>query len=308
MRCAPLKFNVIAAVTALLCTVPGPASRADEVKPDVRYAQVGDVKLAYYTRGRGAPLIMINGYMSSMSVWDPALLDVLDDNRTLILFDNRGVGLSTDTAENHTSMEQMADDTAGLITALGYEKADVLGFSMGARIAQQVLIRHPDQVNKGILAAPNPGGSSQIPPSAEVAERLNDPNVSTIDKAPLFFPSTPAGKAAMGAVLARFRAAQAEGSVPDDVTVSKQTALRQNRARSVLWAANDANFAALQHIAVPVLVADGRDDVVDPPGNSRMIAQQIPFAWLAFFEGGHGFLFQSYAQFGATVNAFLLDN
>ena len=55
----------------------------------------------------------------------------------------------------------------------------------------------------------------------------------------------------------------------------------------------------------PVLVADGRDDIIDPPQNSSLIAAQIPFAWLAFYEGGHAFLYQSAEKFGGTVNLFL---
>lgn len=274
-------------------------------KAEVKYAQVGDITMAYFTRGQGAPLFMINGYMSSMSIWDPALLDILDDTNTLVLFDNRGVGFTTDSADDHTSMEQMADDTAGLISALGYEKANVLGFSMGARIAQQVFIRHPDKVNKGVLLAPNPGGTEQIKPSPEVAEKLNDPSVPTLEKASLFFPATPDGKKAMAEAFARLKAASADGTLPDDSEVSKQTALRQNNARSKLWDANTANFTDLKNISFPVLIADGRDDTVDPPPNSRKIANQIAFSWLAFFEGGHGFPFQSYEKLGKTINVFL---
>ena len=298
------------AIAFALAAVSAASANAAHAAPkaEVKYAQVGDIKMAYFTRGQGEPLFMINGYMSSMSVWDPALLDILDDSNTLVLFDNRGVGLTTDSAEDRTSMEQMADDTAGLITALGYDKANVLGFSMGARIAQQVYIRHPGKVNKGVLLAPNPGGTEQVKPSPEVAEKLNDPNVSTLDKASLFFPDTAEGKKAMTEAFARLKAAVADGTLPDDTNVSKQTALRQNNARSKLWDADTANFAALKTINFPVLIADGRDDTVDPPPNSRKIASQIPFSWLAFFEGGHGFPFQSYEKLGKTINVFLQND
>ena len=180
-----------------------------EFKAEVKYAQVGDIKMAYYTRGKGDPLIMIMGYTSTMGAWDPALLDALDDNNTLILFDNRGVGLSTDTTRNNTTFAQMADDTAGLLKALGHEKANVLGWSMGARIAQQVVIRHPDQVMKAIFAAPNPGGNKQVPAKASIAKELNDPKVPVLDKAALAFPDTPEGTQAMKESLDRIAAARA---------------------------------------------------------------------------------------------------
>lgn len=291
------------AATCLMAGIIAPSEASSKVK--IQFAQVGDIKMAYYTRGQGEPLFLINGFMSAMSTWDPALLDVLAKKNKLIIFDNRGVGLSTDTKEDRTSMEQMADDTAGLIKALGYKKANVLGYSMGARVAQQVFIRHPDLVNKGILAAPNPGGSRQIKPSADVAKLLNDPNVSTYDKAKLMFTNDASGEAALKQVMKRINDAVKNGTAPNDNDVSKEAAIRQDRARTVLWGANEKNFDDLKNIKFPVLVADGRDDVIDPPENARLIAGQIPFAWLTFYEGGHGFLFQSAARFGATINAFL---
>jgi pimeloyl-ACP methyl ester carboxylesterase len=75
-----------------------------QFKAEVKTIDVGDVKLAYYIRGQGKPLFMINGFLSTMSLWDPALIEELATNYQLILFDNRGVGLSTDTKENHTTI------------------------------------------------------------------------------------------------------------------------------------------------------------------------------------------------------------
>jgi pimeloyl-ACP methyl ester carboxylesterase len=291
------------AFAAVFAGIAAPA-RA-EFKAEVKYAQVGEVKLAYYTRGQGEPLIMIMGYTGTMGAWDPALLDVLDDTNTLIMFDNRGAGLSTDTQEDYTTIPQMADDAAGLLKALGYDKANVLGWSMGARIAQQLVIRHPDMVNKAVLAAPNPGGSRQVPAEAAIAAKLNDPAIPVMEKAPLAFPDTAEGKLAMQQSVARMDAARKSGEIPDDLVTSAQTAERQNRARSVLWAADEQNYQDLAKITLPVLVADGRDDIIDPPENARIIAAQVPFAWLAFYEGGHAFLYQSAEKFGGTVNLFL---
>lgn len=290
-------------VAFVAASINPPADAIAKVK--VQFAQVGDIKMAYYTRGQGQPLFLINGFMASMSEWDPAFLDALAKKNKLIIFDNRGVGMSTDTKEDRTTMEQMADDTAGLIRALGYKKANVLGYSMGARVAQQVFIRHPDLVNKGILAAPNPGGSRQIKPTPEVAKVLNDPNGTVFDKASLMFTKDVAGQLAMKEVLNRVNNAVKNGTVPNDIVVSKEAVLRQDRARTILWAANEKNFEDLKSIKFPVLISDGRDDMIDPPENSRLIAAQIPFSWLTFYEGGHGFLFQSYARYTATINAFL---
>jgi pimeloyl-ACP methyl ester carboxylesterase len=276
-----------------------------EFKPEIKYAQVGDVKLAYYIRGEGEPLLMINGFLSTMSLWDPLMIEELAKQHQLILFDNRGVGLSTDTEENHTTIPQMADDAAGLLKALGINKANILAYSMGARIGQQFLIRHPDLVNKAVLCAADPGGKYQDPAAPDVEAKLNSPDTPKMEKLALTAPDTEAGRAALKAALERMKAAVAAGIMPDDFNVPKQTIERQDRARTTLWNADNTNFENLKSIKVPVLITDGRSDEIDPPKNSLIIANQIPFSWLAFFEGGHSFLYTSPKHFADTVNAFL---
>lgn len=276
-----------------------------QFKAEVKYAQVNNVNLAYYIRGQGDPLILINGYSATMSMWDPALIDELSKSNTLILFDNRGIGLSTDTKENKTTIAQMADDAAGLVEALGYKKTNVLGWSMGARVAQQFLIRHPDLVIKGILCAPNPGGKYQVKPNKKIEEELNNPHLSVMENVTLLFPDNESGKRAAKEALAREQAAKLMGAIPDDFVISKESKLRQTRARTALWDADNKNFTDLKNVKVPVLVADGQYDILDVPKNAQIIANQIPFAWLAYFDGGHAFLFQQHKKFAETVHAFL---
>lgn len=298
--------TLLSTLFALLLVLFGYVGSAHaQFKAEVKYAQVNDIKLAYYIRGQGDPLILINGYSATMSMWDPALIEELSKSNTLILFDNRGIGLSTDTRENKTTMAQMADDAAGLVKALGYKKTNVLGWSMGARVAQQFLIRHPDLVNKGILCAPNPGGKHQIKASKKIEEELNNPHLSVMENVALLFPNNDAGKQAAKDALAREQAAKLAGVIPDDFVISKESKFRQTRARTMLWDADNKNFADLKNIKVPVLVADGQYDILDVPKNSQIIANQIPFAWLAYFDGGHAFLFQRHQKFAATINAFL---
>jgi pimeloyl-ACP methyl ester carboxylesterase len=299
-----MKRILLAISVALLCTaLPSPLHA--EFKPEIKYAQVGDVKLAYYTRGEGEPLLMINGFMSSMSLWDPLMLETLAQQNQLILFDNRGVGLSTDTKENNTTIPQMADDAAGLLKALGIKKANILAYSMGARIGQQFLIRHPDLVNKAVLCAADPGGKYQDMAAPDVEAKLNSPDTPKMERLALTAPDDPAGKAALQAAIERLKAAVAAGTIPDDFEVSKQTTERQDRARTTLWNEDNSNFEDLKNIKVPVLITDGRSDEIDPPKNSLIIAKQIPFSWLAYFWGGHSFLYTSPKHFADTVNVFL---
>lgn len=298
MRCA------LAFATAVLIAPVASPVHAD-AKAEVQYIQVGDVKLAYYMRGQGKPLLMINGFLSSMSLWDPALLEDLEKTHTLILYDNRGVGLSSDTEENNTTIPQMADDAAGLIQALKLETPDILAWSMGARIGQQLLIRHPGLVNKAVLASADPGGTHDDPAATDVESALNDPNVDKWKKLYLTYPDNDAGRLAAQQTLSRIKAAVAAGTMPDDFDVSKQTTQRQDRARTTLWKGTNDNYDALKTITTPVLVTAGRDDIIDPPQNAVIIGNQIPFAWLAFFTGGHAFLFQSHEAFADTVDVFL---
>jgi pimeloyl-ACP methyl ester carboxylesterase len=280
-------------------------SSAHAFKAEVKTVQVGDVKLAYYIRGQGKPLLMINGYISSMSLWDPALLDELAKHHQLILFDNRGVGLSTDTKKNNTTIPQMADDAAGLIKKLGYEKVNILAWSMGARIGQQLLIRHPNLVKKAILCSANPGGKHEDKTAKNVENKLNSPNIPDMEKIGLVFTNNEQGKLAAKNCLARLKAAVAAGTIPNDFAVSKETLMRQNRARTILWSSDNENFNALRNIKNSVLLADGRYDIIDVPKNSLIIANQIPYSWLAFLPGGHAFLFQEYKQFADLVDVFL---
>lgn len=307
MACSPVslrKILLFAFIISILGFSVLPA-QADPFKAEVKYAQVGEVKLAYYTRGQGEPLLMIMGYAGSMSLWDPALVEELAKTNLLIMFDNRGIGFSTDTKENHTTIPQMADDAAGLIKALGYKKVNVLAWSMGARIGQQLLIRHPDLIGKGILCAPDPGGSHSVHMEPTVAATFNNPKLTFLENVELLFTNDAAGKQAAKDSLARIHGAAVNGSAPNDFTVSQETKDRQIIARTKLWAADESNYENLKNIKVPVLVADGRDDLIDRPENSKIIAGQIPFAWLAFYDGGHAFLYQQYKKFADTVRVFL---
>jgi len=124
-------------------------------------------------------------------------------------------------------------------------------------------------------------------------------------KISLVFTNDEQGKLAARDCLARLKEAVAAGTIPDDFTVSKETSIRQTRARTILWSSSNENFDALKNIKNPVLLADGRSDIIDLPKNSVIIANQIPYSWTAFLEGGHAFLFQSHKQFSNLVYAFL---
>jgi pimeloyl-ACP methyl ester carboxylesterase len=156
-----------------------------------------------------------------------------------------------------------------------------------------------------VLCAANPGGRHGIPAAKDVESRLNNPNLPEMEKLGLVFTNDDAGKKAASDVLGRIKAAAAAGTIPNNFRVSKETTLRQDRARTTLWSNNQENFKQLKFIKTPVLLTDGRYDVIDMPKNSELMATQIPYSWLAYYDGGHAFLFQDYKKFADTVHAFL---
>ncbi|HII07618.1 MAG TPA: alpha/beta hydrolase, partial [Methanotrichaceae archaeon] len=97
----------------------------------IQKAQVNDIEIAYKTFGEGEPLVLIMGYGSTMDLWPPRFLDKLSSKYKVIVFDNRGMGYSTAPSGNF-SIEEMADDAAGLLDIREIEQAHVLGWSMGS--------------------------------------------------------------------------------------------------------------------------------------------------------------------------------
>ncbi len=274
------------------------------IKYEIKKIPVGQIELAYYIRGSGKPLVMINGYKGTLSSWDPALLEQLEKKYQLIIFDNRGIGLSTDTQENNTTISQMADDTAGLIKALGIKKAHVLGWSLGARIGQQLAIRHPEFVDRMILCAPNPGGSHQGLNSKNVQKKISSTNGEDEILTSLFT-QTPEGVEAAKAYKSRVHAAEKAGEIPIDIESDKESLDRQNRARGELWDRFESNYNDLPNIKIPILLVNGIEDDINSPENIKIIAARIPSSWTAYFKGGHAFLFQDHERFGKLANIFL---
>lgn len=291
----------------LLCLILLSACERHQ-RAEVKKEKIGDVDIAYYVRGNGPPLVMIMGFRGTMAAWDPGLLKNLEKHFTLILFDNRGVGLSSDTEENVTTISQMANDTAKLIETLGYSKVNILGWSMGSRIALQLAMDHAQVIESLILCSPNPGGKFQAPRKSHAYEELTGSNLSDEQVLSLIFPDSEKGHVAKDAFVTRLAEAIILRNVPDDLKISDRTIGRQARALK-LWDEDDDYYAALPQIKIPTLVASGLDDALDQPQNARIIACRIPFAWSAYFAGsGHNFLSQNYEEFSNLVRLFIDSN
>jgi pimeloyl-ACP methyl ester carboxylesterase len=237
-----------------------------------------------------------------MDVWDPVLLSELASNRTVIIFDNRGVG-NTTSGSKVFSIKQFANDTSGLLDALNIKKpVDVLGWSMGSFIAQELAILHPDKVNKLILYASICSGKQSVPPipkattffTKNVTRITSNGNARFEASASLLFPKT----------WIKENPNYLQYLPKSKESASIQTILGQIRAMST-WT-DSCN--QLSHITKPTLVIDGTEDVITPSANSLILAEKIPGAWLVQINGaGHGLMYQYPQRFSTIVQMFLKE-
>ena len=302
--------------TALICAclpllVYALPARASDPTPrcltscvETRFVDVAGTRYAYRSFGRrgGIPLVFFQRFRGTMDEWDPALVDVIAADRHIILFDNAGVARSDGTSSD--TLAGWADDGAALIRALGYRKVDVLGFSFGGLVAQEMTLRHPDLVRRLIIAGSGAGyveGANLSEAAIAVATR---PVNTDEDFLFLFFRDTPTSQAA-GRVHLQRLSLRADAF---EKLVSTQSWQAMLKAGSDVGTAGTSLLLRAGSIKQPVLVANGVEDIMIPTYQSYALAQAIPHAKLIVYpDSGHGFLFQYGAAFGGEVLRFLSD-
>ena len=260
--------------------------------------QVDGAQIAYRRIGNGRPLVVLNGFAATSADWDPSFTYRLASSNELILVDNRGIGRSTDDGRPF-DIAQLADDVLRVVEALGIERVNVLGWSMGGFIAQMLAVQHPGRINKLILLSSNAGGADADVTAADVWSKLIDMSGTPHDQArrllSLLFPSDVAESIyrEFGDTVAAARA-----------RLSPSLINRQIAAMESWHRAGVAN--RLREMNVPVLVATGVADIVIPPSNALKLVNAIPGAWLAQFNGGgHAFMAQFPHPLADLINSFL---
>ncbi len=262
-------------------------------------AQINGINLFYEVHGEGEPLLLIYGLAGRGNGWK-FQVEALAPNFRMITFDNRGVGESDQPAEAY-SLAGMADDAAGLLDALGIESAYVFGISMGGMIAQEFALRHPQRVRKLALGCTHPGIKHCVPSPAWVTEIFKS------------LPGKPREQAVREGVAFNYspytqqhRPELIESLIPLFVDNRQRLHGYLNQINAV-WAF-DA-FDRLPQIAVPTLVMTGTDDVLVPPGNSKIIAERIPNARLMeFSNAGHLFFIEKAAEVNQALLEFFQPN
>jgi pimeloyl-ACP methyl ester carboxylesterase len=270
---------------------------------DQRFVDVAGVRTAYAQLGPDSaiPLLLLNGTGSPMSQWDPALLDSLALSRRVVVYDYPGLGASAPVSGRLT-FDRLADHASALLAVLGYEQADVLGWSMGGFVAQRLVARDPDRVHALVLAGTNPGGPRTVLGPEWVQDQDSDPDASARGYVRTNYP---AGARDRGwASVRRVNAAIESGRYPPD-RVPARTFDAMVAAEGP-WLASGANLVDLRSVAVPTLVITGTRDVVTPPANSRLIASTVPGSRLRLVAGaGHAFLFQDPSGTARLLAGFL---
>jgi pimeloyl-ACP methyl ester carboxylesterase len=295
-----LILGMLALVSLGGCSSSAPAG---QFVAEVEYQKLPGTRIAYYERGEGKPLVMLTGTGSTMSEWDPGLLRWLSKSRKLIMLDYPGIGRSGPARGRYT-FRRVAGQISQFIKRRHLDRPDVLGWSMGGFVSQQLALNHPRQVGRLILAGTNPGGSRAVlgPPWVQNIDSHADSDRQALK---LLYPRTRSGRKAGRQFLNRLsRAVTAGSEVPDDFRVPRRTLNRQVRAEDP-WLRSNNNWLRLGEMKVRTLVTAGRVDPVTPPVNARRIAYRIPGARLKVLPGAHAFLFQSRVRFTRLVNRFL---
>jgi pimeloyl-ACP methyl ester carboxylesterase len=266
----------------------------------IKKVHVGDIDIAYRMFGKGDPILLITGSSQAMdNTWPPNLLRDLSSNHTVIIFNNRGVG-NTTTGTKPFSMIQFANDTAGLLDALNIQKADVLAYSMGTFVAQELALLHPEKVNRLILYAASCGGEQAIPESPDVAKIFADVANNRLQDITKFL-SVIFPESWIKSHPNNLAPPQSKEIVPNDTKIQQDNVVKE-------WFATNWSGVCdqLSNVTIPTLLVTGTEDVAVPTNNSLIIAQKIPGAWLVQFrEAGHGLMYQYPEQLSTVLQTFL---
>lgn len=277
---------------------------ADYSRTPNQYVTVEGTTLAYRTLGNRSdvpPLVLFQHFTGTMDDWDQSMIEGLAKGRTVVIFENAGIGASGGKAPN--SVATMARYAEGFMDALHLDQVDILGFSLGGAVAQQVLADRPELVRKAILVGTGPQGAEGFKDLPNIiSENMKKSAETNLHlKVLLFFTGTPEGRQSGIDFVKRINSHKVD---PEPVA-SEETTQAQAKAW-ITWGLTPANNAQLAAVKQPVLVVNGNDDLIAPTVNSYVLSQRIPTAYLILYpDSGHGALFQYHALFVSHVNTFL---
>ncbi|THD55610.1 MAG: alpha/beta hydrolase [Bradyrhizobium sp.] len=265
-----------------------------------RYVEGRGIRFAYRQLGpsTGTPLVLLQHFSGNIDARDPAVVNALAVDRPVIAFDNAGVGRST--GQTPDNVAATARDAVTFIELLGFSKVDLLGYSLGGCVAQQMAAEHGPLVRKLILVGTAPQGGEEhlLAVLKEAFSRTEAPD----PRLPLFFTQSAASQAAGKAFLNRVYARK------EDRDTDSGSAVTDPQAKALItWCATpDPEHAMLRAIKQPALVVCGSSDTMLPPENAYAMFKAMSNAHLMLYpDSGHGALFQHHKAFVSHVRTFL---
>lgn len=296
-------IKLISVITTIITTLlfQGTAfSQNNHQTAKTKFVTVKGEKFAYreFGKGTGIPLVFFQHFTGTMDNWDPALTDAFSKTHKVVLFDNRGIGSSTGQAP--TSITEMSEDAVAFLDAIHLEKVNVVGFSIGGFITQQIAIDHPGLIHKMILVGTGPRGGdiTDNQPVLENKEKRTGPEQLLY----LFFAPTPTSQQKGNEFLHRISLRQENR----DAQTKVPSILAQNEAINKYKGEKDPEYSPLKEISIPVLIVNGVHDRMVPANNSFTLETHIQNAKLILYpDAGHGSLFQYHDDFIEQSNKFL---
>jgi len=269
-----------------------------------RVAAGNGIEYAYRDLGAGdVPLVLLQHFRGNLDNWDPALVDALAADRRVVTFDNVGVGATTGTTPS--TIEAMAHDAIAFLEAMNLQRVDLLGFSIGSFVAQEVALIRPDLLRRVVLASSAPQAAAGMHGWApEVIGAVGAPETSPQGYLDVVFAPTPTSREAGQQAAGRIFGRTADGDEP----TTWQTRQAQYDAVCAWGIPNHSLLERVAAIDLPVFVANGDSDPMILPRFSYLLAGLLPDARVTIYpDSAHGFLFQHHRQFAADVHAFLQE-
>jgi pimeloyl-ACP methyl ester carboxylesterase len=260
------------------------------------------IDYAYRQVGEGTPaLVLLQHFRGNLDNWDPALVDALARDRRVVTFDNAGVGASTGTTPS--TITQMARDAIAFLEALELGPVDLLGFSIGSFVAQEIALIRPAVVRRLVLASSAPRGAAGMHGWApDVIGAVGEPAPNPDGYLGVFFTGSPASRQAGVETLGRLTQRRDDRDQP----TTWQTRQAQYDAVCDWGIPDHGRLQRVGAIGMPVLVANGDGDPMILPHFSHLLAGLIPQAQVKLYpDAAHGFLFQHHAEFARDVALFL---
>ena len=261
------------------------------------------IEYAYRDLGEGdIPLVLLQHFRGNLDHWDPALINALASRRRVLAFDNVGVGATS--GETPNTVQAMAHGAIEFLEAMTLPEVDLLGFSIGSFVAQEIALIRPDLLRRVVLASSAPQGSAGMHGwSPEVIDAVGAPETSPEGYLSVFFAATESSLEAGREAAKRIFASR---TTDRDEPTTWQTRRAQYDAVCAWGIPNHSLLERVRAIDFPVFVANGDSDPMILPRYSYLLAGLLPKAKLKIYpDSAHGFLFQHHAEFAADVHGFL---